>query len=443
MEDEAEYPRGMVIEEEVDEAAEVSSIMQTVDIATNAPPPSAASLSSSSVSPDATVQPRQPHIPTRGDSRPSDARPSAVHGGTRPLKIIKDVASSTAALLPEQVVRADAPTEILAKRSSTTTVPIASRTDAGAQQALSAANLKRHSDNLSYRQQQQRQQQGVVQSRHRSTQSVTGLKPLILRSKATSDGRKGGNGSSAGSRTPDIAAGVRNDERSVGEASPKTPESVASDLPETGRPLSASEIQMKEVKGMESSTPTKPARSPHKHMSPAAALPRSSTLQAISTPTRVAAPGLRHSDSVSSLISESTLSGGDTSGALSRSHSTHNLRGASIMVPSVRNKIAMLESRSAALREFAGHTSSTGSSPAASPMRSSASTGKVAQLAERAERASSSTPSKLGRKGSFMSTAESEDGGSVVSSVVTVPEYMKQAASAVASFNAPVLRKLK
>lgn len=107
------------------------------------------------------------------------------------------------------------------------------------------------------------------------------------------------------------------------------------------------------------------------------------------------------------------------------------------MVPSVRNKIAMLESRSAALREFtsgaAAAVGSGGSSPATSPM-------KATRLTTTAGEASRG----LGRKGSWMSNAESEDGGSVVSSVVSVPEYMKSAASGGAGgFNAPVLRSLR
>ncbi|KAL9932699.1 hypothetical protein V8E36_008398 [Tilletia maclaganii] len=51
---------------------------------------------------------------------------------------------------------------------------------------------------------------------------------------------------------------------------------------------------------------------------------------------------------------------------LQRSTSTHNLRGSAIVIPSVRNKIAMLESRSQLLRDFAAPLAGSGSgSPAA------------------------------------------------------------------------------
>ncbi|TKY86115.1 hypothetical protein EX895_004940 [Sporisorium graminicola] len=433
--DEAGADRSMG-REEADDVAEVSTIMQAVSIApgaddaqvvgNRAPPPSAASASSSTVSPVAAIHRPMPppHIPMRDDSRSSSTHDAPhVSNVTRPLKITKDLTASssnaTVTLLPQQVIRAKVSTEQLAKRSSTgTVVPFASkasRVEGGvAQQALSAANLKRHSDNLTYRQQQQ-QQQAVVQSRHRSTHSVSGLKPLILKSRATT-------GSSVGSRTPDTAMASPKD----GEAGMGSPGSVASGVPEIGQ-VQAARAGSKEA--VESEAEVTPHRG----------LPRSSTLQSLSR----AAPALRHSDSTSSLVSDTSTV--EPAGALSRSHSTHNLRGAAIMVPSVRNKIAMLESRSAALREFTGTAAlSAVSSPVASPIKASASTGKVAQLAERAERASSLTPStsgRLGRKSSWMSTTESEDGaGSVVSSVMTVPEYMKSAGNGMASFNAPVLR---
>ncbi|CDR98954.1 uncharacterized protein SPSC_06263 [Sporisorium scitamineum] len=429
-EDEAGADRSMD-REEADDVAEVSTIMQAVSIApgadeqvagNTAPPPSAASASSSTVSPVATLhrQMPPPHIPTRGDSRSSTLQDASYTSNvTRPLKINKDTNSNNGAatLLPQQVIRAKVSTEQLDKRSSI--IPLASKTgrvEGGVQQALSAANLKRHSDNLSYRQQQQ-QQQAVVQSRHRTTHSVTGLKPLILKSRATT-------GSSVGSRTPDTAlASPRNT-----DAGPESPNSVVSDLLQVGQSTrTGPKVESKAEASAHNETAV-------------GALPRSSTLQSLNK----AAPALRHSDSTSSLISDTSTI--EPANALSRSHSTQNIRGTAIMVPSVRNKIAMLESRSAALREFTGTAMSVGSSPAASPMKTSASTGKVAQLAERAERASSMTPSasgRLGRKGSWMSTAESEDGaGSVVSSVMTVPEYMKSASSGMGSFNAPVLRNL-
>lgn len=400
-------------EEEADDVAEVSSIMQAISTAPPVAPqehrrqaarPSATSASST-VLPVAAVDRQLPesHIPTRGNARFCPKQDALAHV-TKPLNITKDpTGGSTATLLPHQVVQAKVSTEQLGDQPVSVIVPIAS-------QALSAANLKRHSDNLSYRFQQQ-QVQKTMHGRHRSTHSVSGLKPLLLQPKATSVG-----GSSAGSRTPDSP-------RETGrEDGFKSPESVASNVPETG--------QSKHPKLESADMQT--------------GLPRSSTLTSISK--TVQPPTLRHSDSTSSLTSHSTA---EPAGALSRSHSTHNLRGACVLVPSVRNKIAMLESRTSTLREFTGvaTTVTTGSSPAASPMKSSASTGKVSMMAERVERTSSLTPSasgRLGRKGSWMSTAESEDGaGSIVSSVVTVPEYMKTVASTGGVFHAPMLKKLR
>ncbi|SPO27140.1 uncharacterized protein UTRI_10601_B [Ustilago trichophora] len=429
--EEDEGAGGWMREEEADDVAEVSSIMQAVSITPpalvdaqaqgrTAPPPSAASASSSSsiVSPVATAQ-RQPQIPSRGDSRPTispNTQSCNVANVTRPLKITKDP-TTTANVLPQQVIRAKPSSEQIS------TLPVSKpRSAQQQQQALSTANLKRHSDNLSYRQ----QQQGMPQSRHRATHSVTGLKPLLLQPKAvlTSEGKRG---STAGSRTPETVS------QSEGERSPA---SVCSEAPQVGTaPEKVKEEPMvktitKKLSEASISSTASPSKSTF-------VLPRSSTLQTISTHSNANPPPpsstLRHSDSTSSLLSNSDVG----TGALSRSHSTHNLRGASIIVPSVRNKIAMLESRSAALREFtsgaAAAMGSGGSSPATSPMK-----------ATRLTTAAAEGGRGLGRKGSWMSNAESEDGASVVSSVVSVPEYMKSVGSGGAGgFNAPVLRSLR
>ncbi|KAJ1035752.1 hypothetical protein NDA13_000412 [Ustilago tritici] len=317
--------------------------------------------------------------------------------------IMQTMNKEPSAQLPQQVIRAAPSSENLVERSGK--VPI-TRTHARSATAegeeLSTANLKRHSGNLCFRY-PQGLPQGQQQRGRRATHSVTGLKPLILIPRAIASDKK----SSAGSRTPESATFLPSE---MGVGNGEREESVISEEAQSGPQ------EMKVSDG---------------------GLPRSSTLQSIATHAK-SEQTLRHSDSTSSLVSDAGTT--TPSGALSRSHSTHNLRGAAVMVPSVRNKIAMLESRSAALREFTAvvGAGSGGNSPADSPSKSglaaSTSTGRVAQLAERAERAGSTgglTPSgsRLGRKGSFMSVAESEDGGgSMVSSVVSVPDYMKAAA---------------
>ncbi|GAC93113.1 hypothetical protein PHSY_000675 [Pseudozyma hubeiensis SY62] len=335
--DEAREQRGhgKMDDDEVDDVAEVSSIMQMVSIAPPvaqheqgrmAPPPSSASGSSSTISPVAADQSHPAvQIPTRGDSR-SNAQARV----TRPLRITKDTMNPTT-LLPQQVIRAKVSTDHLPAQPSSTL--------AQTSQALSSANLKRHSDNLSLRYQPQL----AMHNRHRSTHSVSGLKPLLLQPKATSAG------SSVGSRTPETPR--------EGEFS------------DTG----AETIQVE--KPAQISTQARHVESPQKD----SGMPRSSTLQSISSLTKPQT--LRHSDSTSSLASNTT----EPAEALSRSHSTHNLRGASIMVPSVRNKIAMLESRTATLREFTS-TESPSSSPAPSPMKASTSSGRVSAMAGKVER---------------------------------------------------------
>lgn len=412
--EQAEDENRWIAGEEADDVAEVSSIMQTVSIAPGpnegrtAPPPSTASATSSSVSPVTATERRSskmsplapPYIPMCGDSRTlSSSPPSQPYPVTAPLKMNKD----PSAQLPQQVIRAAPSSENLVERSGKVAITRTHARSATAEgEELSTANLKRHSGNLCFRY-PQGLPQGQQQRGHRATHSVTGLKPLILIPRAIASDKK----SSAGSRTPESATfspsemGVGNGERE---------ESVISEEAQSG---------------------------PQEMEVPDGGLPRSSTLQSIATHAK-SQQTLRHSGSTSSLVSDAGTT--TPSGALSRSHSTHNLRGAAVMVPSVRNKIAMLERRSAALREFTAvvGAGSGGNSPAGSPSKSglaaSTSTGRAAQLAERAERAGSTgglTPSgsRLGRKGSFMSVAESEDGGgSMVSSVVSVPDYMKAAA---------------
>ncbi|SYW84302.1 uncharacterized protein UBRO2_05402 [Ustilago bromivora] len=395
--EQAEDENRWIAGEEADDVAEVSSIMQTVSIAPGpnegrtAPPPSTASATSSCLARHCYGE-----------------------------KVEQNMNKDPSAQLPQQVIRAAPSSENLVERSGKVAITRThARSATAEEEELSTGNLKRHSGNLCFRY-PQGLPQGQQQRGHGATHSVTGLKPLILIPRAIASDKK----SSAGSRTPESATfspsemGVGNGERE---------ESVISEEAQSG----PQEMEVSD-----------------------GGLPRSSTLQSIATHAK-SQQTLRHSDSTSSLVSDAGTT--TPSGALSRSHSTHNLRGAAVMVPSVRNKIAMLERRSAALREFTAvvGAGSGGNSPAGSPSKSglaaSTSTGRVAQLAERAKRAGSTgglTPSgsRLGRKGSFMSVAESEDGGgSMVSSVVSVPDYMKAAAGSGGGgvgFNAPVLRNV-
>ncbi|GAC72180.1 hypothetical protein PANT_6c00110 [Moesziomyces antarcticus T-34] len=435
--------------DEADDVAEVSSIMQAVSLEPAAPPSSEVSVPGSMAPPTAAavttsvynasqaaarMAVASPPVPVRGQSRATvtispRTNAYAVSNVTRPLKISKE-SSATSSLLPQQTIHAKASSEQLAERSAGE-VAVPSRDT----QTLSAANLKRHSDNLSYRQQQQQP------TRHRATHSVTGLKPLILKPKATSDGRRDRT-SSAGSRTPDVASpreGAFVSGTGVAE-NVRTPDSLSSELSQIA-PAPATAAKAIETKPSlmhkASDASIGSTSSPAAH---SAGLPRSSTLQSMPMQTE-GRMSVQRSESMSSVVDDA----GDDR-ALSRSHSTHNLRGAAVLVPSVRNKIAMLESRSAALREFTGAAAEA--SPANSPLKkstsisnfglsSSTSTGRVAQLAASAERAGSLTPSasspfRLGRKGSFVSVADSEDGaGSMVSSVAPVPEYMKTATSSI------------
>ncbi|PWN53971.1 hypothetical protein IE53DRAFT_71553 [Violaceomyces palustris] len=152
-------------------------------------------------------------------------------------------------------------------------------------------------------------------------------------------------------------------------------------------------------------------------------------------------PSLRHSVSTSALTNNDRLQ---------RSHSTHNLRGSAVVVPSVRNKIAMLENRNQALKDFTGAGAAAGASPARNVISSEASTpmgtplrgipageGRVAQLAASAEKGKSETngSSRLSRKASILSVASSEDS-------FAQPDYLKRTNS-VMSFKAPMLRNIK
>lgn len=177
---------------------------------------------------------------------------------------------------------------------------------------------------------------------------------------------------------------------------------------------------------------------------------------------------LRHSASTASL----------TGDRLQRSHSTHNLRGAAVVLPSVRNKIAMLESRKQMLKDFVGSNGeekspSAGSghgnlTPNRTPTKASGfsntptSEGRVAALgtAFSSPNGSSGSPlrsSGIPRKDSSSSLTPSSSGrlnlqrqGSIASSVGTTvtddssnePAYLRRMPSTM-SFKAPVLRSVK
>lgn len=198
-------------------------------------------------------------------------------------------------------------------------------------------------------------------------------------------------------------------------------------------------------------------------------------LSVLSTPTRnlnspsTPTQALRHSASAASL----------TGDRLQRSHSTHNLRGAAVILPSVRNKIAMLESRKQMLKDFVGNAgeespssaSATGTStPTRTPTKSGNggsstpnSEGRVAALGAafsaeasangsgsplrsgipRRESSSSLTPSSGGRlnlqrQGSVASSV----GTSVTDDSTNQPSYLRRMPSTM-SFKAPVLRSVK
>lgn len=103
---------------------------------------------------------------------------------------------------------------------------------------------------------------------------------------------------------------------------------------------------------------------------------------------------------------------------LQRSTSKHNLRGSEVVVPSVRDKIAALESRKKALKQFAG----------------SQSPGDSKGMGE----AQDTTPSRVQAARNFLERNNSIlSDHSVASSTASGPEYLKHTTS-IASFKAPL-----
>ncbi|KDN48840.1 hypothetical protein K437DRAFT_267502 [Tilletiaria anomala UBC 951] len=192
----------------------------------------------------------------------------------------------------------------------------------------------------------------------------------------------------------------------------------------------------------------------------------------------VSMANMRGSSASSTSPSAASSEHGDGGAGLPHSSSTHNLRGAALVVPSVRNKIAALESRQATLRELTGaggndsdSCASTNTTPKAGKRLSTTSaggaaltpTGRVAQLAASAEAKGSALPRRrppidgdgsgsvsgsptkvgkatcsaaaavgtLARKGSAHSVSSSAAGDR--------PEYLRRPPS-VLSFKAPVFK---
>ncbi|CAO1616287.1 unnamed protein product [Sympodiomycopsis kandeliae] len=138
-----------------------------------------------------------------------------------------------------------------------------------------------------------------------------------------------------------------------------------------------------------------------------------------------AAKTIRHSNSTASL----------TGDRLQRSHSNHNIRGANIIVPSVRSKIAALENRNQALKDFTRPASGSFSkdnvnSPVTTPTRGS-------QSGTPTKGAQPASP-RLARKMSALSLS-SEASGATSS---TAHQWMRRdSVASNVSFKAPMLKK--
>ncbi len=160
----------------------------------------------------------------------------------------------------------------------------------------------------------------------------------------------------------------------------------------------------------------------------------------------------------------------ETSRGLSHSSSTHNLRGAAVVVPSVRNKIAALENRQATLRDFTkpeggnGNVTPQGSSDEesdhnATPTRArvlassaagSASTpGRVATLAATAEAhhhaasgGSNPSPRVLRATASSSQLSRKQSTLSIASTVMSETNQLRRQPSTMStmSFKAPVFK---
>ncbi|CEH19508.1 ARRESTIN DOMAIN CONTAINING PROTEIN [Ceraceosorus bombacis] len=166
------------------------------------------------------------------------------------------------------------------------------------------------------------------------------------------------------------------------------------------------------------------------------------TKQVITTPTRSSSAIPEHSPA------RSNLTPSQSADRLHRSESTMKLRGSSIVVPSVRDKIAMLEHRKTALRDFRGESCSPNTTPtrnAASltPGGTPGSEGRVASASaalvartsgsREGEMASSPNSHRIQRKGSMLSVASNATEASSASNGL-------RRAPSVMSFRAPLFK---
>ncbi|CAO1618333.1 unnamed protein product [Parajaminaea phylloscopi] len=200
-------------------------------------------------------------------------------------------------------------------------------------------------------------------------------------------------------------------------------------------------------------------------LAPAAAQSRARREASAEPPSANTVPRiLRHSNSTASLTGErlqrshsnassaSMMSRAGTAGGSTAT--TTNIRGTNVTVPSVRNKIAMLESRQQALRDFtrpasgtwAGQTGSSSPSSSTPPRRASralvAPASEPRTLAHKTSR-SSLAPRELSRQTSKASIALSEASTMTTSSSSSaLQEWMRRDSIASnASFKAPMLRR--
>lgn len=111
---------------------------------------------------------------------------------------------------------------------------------------------------------------------------------------------------------------------------------------------------------------------------------------------------------------------------LARSSSVHNLRGSNVVVPSVRDKIAMLESRKQALRDFTG-SSSPANNTTGTPT-------KMTSSGSRNFNNDSTTPT---RKQGITLTRQLERNDSYLSDSSSQADYLKHTPS-ISSFKAPL-----
>lgn len=128
-------------------------------------------------------------------------------------------------------------------------------------------------------------------------------------------------------------------------------------------------------------------------------------------------------------------------GGMPRSNSSQNvLRGSTVVVPSVRNKIALLESRQEALRDFTRPTGGN-SSPLSTPPRVGGVASAIrANLTPTGVSSSSSPTSALARRDSTISLTPSEASSMLPGGKVTAPWLRRDSMSSMMSFKAPVLR---